>query len=109
MRIAITGVPGVGKTTIAKIISQVLGLEFKRLQFTADMLPSDILGVSFEKITIISDDLYGDILPAMKLGMEGVLVLSGKIKREKEITAEPHKIFKNIGEYLGFIKAKRGN
>jgi NagD protein len=70
---------------------------------------SDIIGVNFDKITIISDDLYGDILPAMKLGMEGVLVLSGKIKSEKEITTKPHKIFKNIGEYLGFIKAKRGN
>ena len=70
---------------------------------------SDVIGVNFDKITIISDDLYGDILPAMKLGMEGVLVLSGKIKSEKEIRAKPHKIFKNIGEYLGFIKAKRGN
>jgi len=70
---------------------------------------SDILGVNFDKITIISDDLYGDLVPAMELGMEGVLVLSGKIKSEKEITKKPHKIFKNIGEYLGFIKTKTGN
>ena len=39
--------PGVGKTTIAKTISKVLGLEFKRIQFTADMLPSDIIGVNY--------------------------------------------------------------
>jgi len=67
---------------------------------------SEILGLNFDKITIISDDLYGDLVPAMELGMEGVLVLSGKIKSEKEITKKPHKIFKNIGEYLGFIKTK---
>jgi len=58
------------------------------------------IGLNFDKITIISDDLYGDLLPAIELGMEGVLVLSGKIKNEKEITAKPHKIYKNIGEFL---------
>jgi MoxR-like ATPase len=40
-------VPGVGKTTIAKTIAKVLGLDFKRVQFTADMLPSDIIGVNY--------------------------------------------------------------
>ena len=38
--------PGLGKTTLANSISQVLGLDFSRIQFTSDMLPSDILGVS---------------------------------------------------------------
>lgn len=38
--------PGLGKTTLANAISQVLGLNFKRIQFTSDMLPSDVLGVS---------------------------------------------------------------
>ncbi len=38
--------PGLGKTTLANSISQVLGLGFKRIQFTSDMLPSDVLGVS---------------------------------------------------------------
>jgi len=45
--VLIDDIPGVGKTTIAKTISKVLGLEFKRLQFTADMLPSDIVGVNY--------------------------------------------------------------
>ncbi len=40
-------IPGVGKTTMAKTISKVLGLEFKRVQFTSDLLPSDILGVNY--------------------------------------------------------------
>lgn len=39
-------VPGVGKTTLALAFSQVLGLEFRRIQFTSDLLPADILGVS---------------------------------------------------------------
>ncbi len=36
--------PGVGKTSLAKAISKSLSCEFKRLQFTPDMMPSDILG-----------------------------------------------------------------
>jgi MoxR-like ATPase len=42
----IEDLPGVGKTTLAHTLAQVLGLEFKRLQFTSDLLPADILGVS---------------------------------------------------------------
>lgn len=38
-------VPGVGKTTVIKALSQLLGLEMKRIQCTSDLLPSDILGV----------------------------------------------------------------
>ncbi|MDQ7083481.1 MAG: AAA family ATPase [Sulfurovum sp.] len=40
-------IPGVGKTTLAKHLSLVLGLDFGRIQFTSDMLPSDILGVNY--------------------------------------------------------------
>lgn len=39
-------VPGVGKTTLAHALAQTLGLEFRRIQFTSDLLPSDVLGVS---------------------------------------------------------------
>lgn len=37
--------PGVGKTTMAKVLARVAGLAFRRIQFTNDLLPSDILGV----------------------------------------------------------------
>ncbi|HQV69978.1 MAG TPA: MoxR family ATPase [Thermoflexales bacterium] len=42
----IEDVPGVGKTTLAKAISKSIGGEFKRIQFTPDMLPADVTGTS---------------------------------------------------------------
>ncbi|MFI9652228.1 AAA family ATPase [Guyparkeria halopsychrophila] len=42
----IEDLPGLGKTTLAHTLAQVLGLSFKRLQFTADMLPADVVGSS---------------------------------------------------------------
>src|SRR5579859_7504932 len=38
------GVPGVGKTALVKALSQLLSLDFKRVQFTPDLMPGDILG-----------------------------------------------------------------
>src|SRR3954467_10554461 len=40
-------VPGVGKTTLARAIARSIGGEFRRIQFTPDLLPSDISGLSF--------------------------------------------------------------
>ena len=42
----IEDLPGVGKTTLAHMLSRTLGLQFQRIQFTSDLLPADILGVS---------------------------------------------------------------
>ena len=42
----IEDLPGVGKTTLAQALAISLGLQFKRVQFTNDLLPSDIVGVS---------------------------------------------------------------
>lgn len=44
--ILIEDIPGVGKTTMVKALSKTLGLNFNRIQFTPDLLPSDIIGVS---------------------------------------------------------------
>ncbi len=48
----IEDIPGIGKTTLAKVLAEILGLGFRRVQCTSDMLPGDILGVSvFEQKT----------------------------------------------------------
>lgn len=44
--VLIEDVPGVGKTLLAKALARSLAAEFKRIQFTADLLPSDITGVT---------------------------------------------------------------
>ena len=46
----IEDLPGVGKTTLAHVLAQLLGLHYQRIQFTSDLLPADILGVTiFER------------------------------------------------------------
>ncbi|MBA2307613.1 MoxR family ATPase [Candidatus Dependentiae bacterium] len=42
--ILLEGVPGVAKTTMVKALTKALGLSFKRIQFTPDLLPSDLIG-----------------------------------------------------------------
>jgi MoxR-like ATPase len=68
--ILIEDVPGLGKTLLAKAISRSLSADFKRIQFTADLLPSDITGVtvysperhefSFRRGPVFTNVLLGD-------------------------------------------------
>jgi MoxR-like ATPase len=68
--ILIEDVPGVGKTMLAKAIAKSMSGSFRRVQFTADLLPSDISGVSifqqdkgtfdFRKGPIFTNVLLGD-------------------------------------------------
>ncbi|RYZ39670.1 MAG: magnesium chelatase, partial [Myxococcaceae bacterium] len=44
--ILLEGVPGVAKTLMAKALSRSVGADFKRIQFTPDLMPADILGTS---------------------------------------------------------------
>ncbi len=45
--ILIEDVPGIGKTMLAKSISKSIGCQFRRIQFTPDVMPSDISGINF--------------------------------------------------------------
>ena len=42
--VLIEGVPGLAKTTAVNTLAKAIGLDFKRVQFTPDLLPTDILG-----------------------------------------------------------------
>src|SRR5437870_13351032 len=42
--VLLEGVPGVAKTTLSKTFAQILGVQYNRLQFTPDLLPSDVTG-----------------------------------------------------------------
>ncbi len=44
--VLLEGVPGVAKTLMAKTIAQLIGVDFKRLQFTPDLMPTDVVGTS---------------------------------------------------------------
>ena len=54
--VLIEGLPGTAKTTLAKVFAMAIGGEFKRIQFTPDMLPSDITG--FYMYTISGESIF---------------------------------------------------
>src|SRR5260370_38142780 len=45
------GVPGLGKTLLVRTLSQVLALNFNRVQFTPDLMPSDLMGTNISNAT----------------------------------------------------------
>jgi MoxR-like ATPase len=62
-------VPGVGKTTLAQALARSLDLEFQRIQFTSDTLPSDIIGISVyrqdrEDFEFIQGPLFANVVLA---------------------------------------------
>jgi MoxR-like ATPase len=54
--VLLEGVPGVAKTTLSKTLAQILGIQYQRIQFTPDLLPSDVTG------TYILDRKSGDFV-----------------------------------------------
>lgn len=64
----LVGVPGLAKTLLVTTISKVLGLDFKRIQFTPDLMPSDIIGTEIldesRKFKFIKGPLFANIILA---------------------------------------------
>ena len=62
------GVPGLAKTLLVHTVSDALGLDFKRIQFTPDLMPSDILGSEIldenRKFTFIKGPIFSNIILA---------------------------------------------
>jgi MoxR-like ATPase len=62
------GVPGLAKTLMVNTIAQALGLDFKRIQFTPDLMPSDILGSEIldeeRKFKFIKGPIFANIILA---------------------------------------------
>jgi MoxR-like ATPase len=72
----ITGVPGLAKTLLIKTLAQILDLEFKRIQFTPDLMPSDITGTE-----ILDDDPGGRRLRFVKGPIFAQIILADEINR----------------------------
>ena len=69
----VTGVPGLAKTLLIKTFAQVLDLEFRRIQFTPDLMPADITGTEIleedkatgqRSLTFIKGPIFGNIVLA---------------------------------------------
>ena len=93
----IEDVPGVGKTTLVKVLARVLGLDFKRVQFTNDLLPSDILGsqvfdaarqvFTFHRGPIFAQLVLGDELNRASPRTQSAVL---QAMDEHEVTIEGH-------------------
>jgi len=99
--VLLEGTPGVGKTKVAKLISSVFGKDFKRVQFTSDLLPGDILGshiysqktgeLEFLAGPIFTDVLLGDEINRTPPRTQSAL-LEAMEERQVTIEGERHKL-----------------
>jgi len=71
------GVPGLGKTLLVKTLSKVLDLEFRRIQFTPDLMPADIIGTNI----VMENDAGRRYFEFQKGPLFGQMVLADEINR----------------------------
>ena len=93
--VLIEGPPGIAKTYLARAFSSALGLEFKRIQFTADILPSDIIGsqiynratgkFEFRKGPIFSNIVLADEINRASPRSQSALL---EAMQERQVTVE---------------------
>ena len=91
--ILIEGVPGLAKTTTVNALSKALGLNFKRTQFTPDLLPSDILGAEIydpqnNEFKIKKGPVFTNLLLADEINRAPAKVQSAllEVMQEKQVT-----------------------
>jgi MoxR-like ATPase len=93
--VLLEGVPGVAKTSIAKALASALGLQFDRIQFTPDLLPSDIVGtyVFDQKVSdfkIRKGPIFGNIILADEINRASPKTQSALLEamQERQVTIE---------------------
>ncbi|MFO1220885.1 MAG: AAA family ATPase [Burkholderiaceae bacterium] len=91
----IEDVPGVGKTTLAHTLAVSLGLKFSRVQFTADLMPSDLVGVSVyerskEAFVFHQGPVFAQVLLADEINRAGPKTQSALLEamEEHQVTVE---------------------
>ena len=91
----IEDLPGMGKTTLASVLSKTLGLEYQRVQFTSDMLPADILGVSIfdatkQNFNFHKGPIFNQVLLADEINRASPKTQSALLEamEEKQITVD---------------------
>ena len=91
----IEDVPGVGKTTLAHALSRAFGLHFSRVQFTADLMPSDLSGVSVyergkEAFVFHPGPVFAQVLLADEINRASPKTQSALLEamEEKQVTVE---------------------
>ena len=91
--ILIEGVPGLAKTTTVNALAKALGLDFKRAQFTPDLLPSDILGAEIydpqsNSFKIKKGPIFTNLLLADEINRAPAKVQSAllEVMQEKQVT-----------------------
>ena len=91
----IEDVPGVGKTTLAHALARTLGLHFSRVQFTADLMPSDLSGVSVyeraqERFVFHPGPVFAQVLLADEINRASPKTQSALLEamEEKQVSVE---------------------
>src|ERR1700733_12995759 len=91
----ITGLPGTAKTLMVRTISQTLGLIFKRIQFTPDLMPSDITGTDIieedpttgrRRWTFVQGPIFGNILLADEINRTPPKTQSALLEAMQELS-----------------------
>jgi MoxR-like ATPase len=93
--VLIEDVPGMGKTTLVKFFASATGLDFRRIQFTSDLIPSDILGLSIfqketEKFIFRPGPIFGELILADELNRGPPKTQSAllQVMEEKNVTID---------------------